>query len=383
MSKLHVSLTSAAGKQPFTGHQVSASFKHRVTVGGSAEPWEVPGVVTTAVDADGRAVLVLPEKDALVGEAGIALRVLAPDGQVLAFAEAPLDAVDDAGRPVEIKVNPKEVFPIERNTDPAYLKPEKVRGLVVDPAGRQRVGDRQVVLRAKPSVPAGAAPRVVAVARTDGRGYFSAAFPLGAFADADALVDGGPPAPVALNDDGSFPDRLVVGLELPPPGREGDRDGDDRAGCDCETDVPRDPDNEDLVNSPGTYSSDAGGGHCADITKPNRVLEEFDFHAVVRTTEPHIRGLTVKEPPKIGLDDIIRIIDPKVLASRRGHSRKSWPGRTPAAPPPKVAALLTGRRGRPRSHRAAARSTCPTPTRCGGTRGRFSQSWSTCPSSSA
>jgi hypothetical protein len=76
--------------------------------------------------------------------------------------------------------------------------------------------------------------------------------------------------------------------------------------------VPRDPDLDDLVSSPATYTNDVGGGHCVDFTKPNRVLEEFDFYTVVRTTEPEIVGMTVGESPKVPLSDVLRLIDPKI-----------------------------------------------------------------------
>lgn len=302
MAKLRVQLVTTS-TLPFTGHLVSASFTQKAVIDGGAQPIEVPGVVSSAVDAGGRTVLELPGKDVLVGPKRIALEVLSPDGEVRATADAPVDAVD-ADQPVSIKVDPKKFFPIQPNTDPAYLKPDRIRGLVVDPSGKGNVGNKQVVLSGKT---AAAASQVVAVAQTDSKGYFSAPFPLGTFTQAQGSVSGGPPVAITLTADGSFPDRVVLGVEIPAEKNPKD------PSCRCDVAVPRDPDNEDLVNSPGTYSSDIGGGHCVDITKPNRVLEEFDFHTVVRTTEPHIKGLTVKEPPKIPLDEIIRIIDPKVL----------------------------------------------------------------------
>lgn len=306
MSKLRVKLV-APGNQSFVGHHIAASYFHRVPLDGDTETLEVPGAAIVAVDADGHGILELPEKEALVAERRIALRILAPDGEVLETKDESVNTVD-GDRVVEIRVEPKEFFPIEPNTDQAYLKPGRIRGLVVDPSGQGQVGNRQVILRAKPAGRgADDASHAVAVSRTDGRGYFSAPFPLGTFTKASGIVSGGSPVPIALNADGSFPDRLVLGIELSSEGEERPHE------CECKSDVPRDPDAEDLVSSPGTYSTDVGGGHCVDITKPNRVLEEFDFYTVVRTTEPQIKGLTVKEPPKINLNDIIRIIDPKIL----------------------------------------------------------------------
>jgi hypothetical protein len=299
---LRVKLESTTGR-PFAGHAVSALFVQSVTIdpGGPALP--VPGEASAPVSAEGLVTLDLPAS--VVPDAAIRVRVLAPDGQLLKDVEASPNLLDGR-RPLVIEVEPKEYFPIQHNTDPAFGKPARIRGLVVDPSGKGRVSDRQVVIFAKGSGAAAAAP--VAVARTDVRGHFSAPYPLGAFAEAHGVVDGGPPIPTRLADDGSFPERVVLGVELPgDPGRPGKED------CKCGSTVPRDPDAGDLVNSPETYSADAGGGHCVDITKPNRVLEEFDFYTIVRTTEPEIRGLTITEPPKVGIRDIVHVLDPKIF----------------------------------------------------------------------
>ena len=304
MSTLSVKLNSKS-RRPFSGHKVSASFFYKFTGSDVTSTFEVPGMVTVLVDAEGFGALELPTKDTLVREKKLIIRVTAPDGQELAFQEAAIDAVDRE-EPIAITVDPKEFFPIQRNTDQAFLKPERIRGLLIDPTGKNRVGDKQVVLFARAA--AEAPLQVVAVTRSDGRGYFSAPFPLGNFVAAFGAVGGGKQTPIRLNDDGSFPDRIVLEVESAAEKPTGDDQP-----CACESGVPRDPDDEDLVNSPETFSTDRGEGRCVDITKPNRVLEEFDFHAIVRTTEPQIRGLTVTEPPKIGLTDIIRIIDPKII----------------------------------------------------------------------
>ncbi|MGN2390370.1 hypothetical protein [Pelomicrobium sp. G1] len=302
MSQLRVQLSSRTGKS-FAGHRVVASFAQLVTIDAESAPREVPGEASKAVEDSGLALIELPGKDTLSRDQKITLSVMAPDGQVLAREATTVDAVNRE-EPVSIRVEPKEFFPVEPNTDLAFVKPARIRGFLVDPSGRNRVGNRQVVLWARRM---GAGPEepmeIVGVARSDSRGYFSAPFPLGRFSAAAGTVSDSQPIPVRLNEDGTFPDRIVLGVEL-PEAAAGDGERADAA------EVPRNPDPEDLVNS-STFSTDAG--HCVDITRPNRVLEEFDFYTVVRTTEPTIRGLTVKEPPKIGLNDILRILDPKIL----------------------------------------------------------------------
>jgi hypothetical protein len=333
MSTLAVRLNSKS-KRPFSGHRVSASFFFKFTGEDVTSTLEVPGKVTVVVDNAGYAALELPAKETLVPEKKIIIGVTAPDGQELASQEAAIDAVDRE-EPVAITVDPKEFFPIQRNTDQAFLKPDRIRGLLIDPTGKNRVGGKQVILFARSA--SDSPLQVVAVTRSDGRGYFSAPFPLGNFVAAVGAVGGGEQTPIRLQDDGSFPDRFVLGV-----GAATEEPTTDEEPCACEALVPRDPDADDLVNSPTTYSTDRGEGKCVDITKPNRVLQEFDFHAIVRSTEPQIRGLTVREPPKVGIDDIIRIIDPKIanFAVRALPQTTTGATRTPGTSIATRAALL-------------------------------------------
>ncbi|HXG07496.1 MAG TPA: hypothetical protein VNI77_09255, partial [Nitrososphaera sp.] len=301
MAKLRIKLSTTTNRS-FAGHHVIASYSRKITVSG--ESFQVREQTSVLADAAGFAVLELPGKESLADDKTIQLKVLSPDGQLLKVQDTSANMLDGE-QLVEVKVDPKEFFPIEANTDPAYLKPDKIRGMVVDPSGKSNLADRQIILRARSA--AETPLEIVAVARTDRAGYFSAPFPLGTFKEAQGSITGSDRTIlVRLNDDGSFPDRIVLGLDEPLA--DGQEKGMD---CGCATEPPRNPDAEDLVNSTA-YSSD--GGHCVDITTPNRVLEEFDYYAVVRTTEPAIKGLTIKDPPKVGLDDIIRIIDPKLSA---------------------------------------------------------------------
>jgi len=303
MSQIIVQLRTVSGRS-FVGHRVRAAFSQFTQVEGSEIRIQIPGETSTAVDGSGRAVLTLPDRDQLVEGSLIVLRVISPDGEVL--IETPVDhSVLDADEPVSIEVNPREIFTTEPSTDPAFGRPSRIRGFVVDPSGQQtNLGNLQVVIWARPVTPESAPFEIVATSYTDAQGYFSAPYPLGAFLEAQGLVGSGSQdsVPIRLNEDGSFPERFVLGVDLSMT-----------ATRHTNGDVPRHPDCGDLVNSPATYTNDLGGGHCVDLTKPNRVLEQFDYYTVVRTTEPSIRGLTVAEPPKINLSDVIGVLDPKIL----------------------------------------------------------------------
>jgi hypothetical protein len=302
MSTLRVKLDTPS-RGSASGHRVSVSYFFRFQSSDVPAPVDLPGTVSALSDAGGVAVLELPERKAFVPDRKLIIRVSAPDGQELALQEVSLDVLDGQ-EPVAITVEPKAIFPIQHNTDQAFLKPERIRGLLIDPSGKNRVGNKHVILLAQL---AGTVSQVVGATRSDAQGYFSAPFPLGTFAAAFATVAGAERVPIRLNDDGSFPNRVVLAVDGGSEEEEHEKDG-----CACESVVPRDPDAEDLVNSPSTYSVDRGEGHCVELTKPNRVLQEFDFHAVVRSTEPQIKGLSITEPPKVGLADIVRIIDPQI-----------------------------------------------------------------------
>src|SRR6185436_6928438 len=67
--------------------------------------------------------------------------------------------------------------------------------------------------------------------------------------------------------------------------------------CSCGETPPRAPDAIDLVNNPAAFSTDLGGGRCVNLNTPNRVLEEFSYFKVVRTTQPDVKGVTPTRPP--------------------------------------------------------------------------------------
>jgi hypothetical protein len=293
MSKLLVQLVSPSGGS-FAGHTVSASFTQKVQQeGATTAPVEIHSVSSAVADVSGKAEIALPAKSQLT-QSPIGLKVSAPDGQALGEGTAQFADVD-SGKPVKATVSPKEGQPLGESADPSFGKPARVRGLIIDRTGGNGGALRQVVLRATRD---GGGEEIVGTAVSDEKGYFSVPYPLGQFERAEGEPAGAEPLPIAINADGSFPERVVLSVTAPGPITD--------AG------VPRDPDPEDLVNAPDTYTDDIGG-RCTDFTKPNRVLEEFSFYTVVRTTEPAIRGLTVGEPRKFRVEDLLAVIDPKIL----------------------------------------------------------------------
>ncbi|NQY79762.1 MAG: hypothetical protein HRT47_05565 [Candidatus Caenarcaniphilales bacterium] len=133
----------------------------------------------------------------------------------------------------------------------------------------------------------------VLVTTTDKKGYFFAEYPKGTFKTAFGGVSAGKtaPVPVKLREDGTFPEHVILAFD------ELDLEEDD-SDCSCAPETPRLPDEDDMLNSPGSFSEDIGGGKCVNFTIPNRTLEEYNYYKVVRTTEPQIKGTTIEDDDK-------------------------------------------------------------------------------------
>ncbi|MEI6418585.1 MAG: hypothetical protein WCO82_05925, partial [Sphingomonadales bacterium] len=176
----------------------------------------------------------------------------------------------------------------------AAASPKKLRGQIVDMTGGTPLKDARVAVQARGS--AKEAWRTVASAAADSTGNFVMPYPLGVFSDAQALLSLAPDAPTAIPvraDDGTgatlSDDFLYLILAKAPPKPAHDDDDDD-GDCGCTTGpntlITRLPDHEDLINS-DEYMQDLGGA-CLDLTTPNRTLQEYAYHAIVRTSDPDV-----------------------------------------------------------------------------------------------
>ena len=120
------------------------------------------------------------------------------------------------------------------------------------------------------------------VTDTQPGGTFAADWPTDALATAHGVVKGLAPVPIPLSD-GRLPLKVLLVVSLPD---------DEREDCACDDTAPRAADPADLTTNPAAFSQDMGGT-CVDLTTPNRVVEEFAYFFVVRTSEPEIRGTTL------------------------------------------------------------------------------------------
>lgn len=273
----------APHKPDFTGYRVTADYERAYQTGGQAR---LPASQSTAADADGRWRMTLDFQPC--GEVRLTVRT-APG------VEVGSRTADDFSRQLPIRITdaPSPVL-IRPSRVPAYGRAVRLTGRALQPDGSGAPAGLPVVLWAKPD---GGPPLPALVTGTTDSGYFSGEWPSGSFADAWSTVGGGEPIPVRLVN-GRLPQVVLLvvpaQLEVQPLEQE----------CECRTAPPPAPEAADLVANPQAFSQDQG--QCVNLTTPNRTLEEVTFHAVVRTTEPEIKGTTLADP------DVV----PPPLASR-------------------------------------------------------------------
>ena len=112
----------------FTGHSVELTGARTAPDTGAAVPFAAAGATT----ATGELTLAVPPRVTLVGTASF--RVLAPDGTILATRA---EAGPTLPQKVTIEVEPKVFGTTQPNTDPNAGAPTRLRGQVIDDAGKR------------------------------------------------------------------------------------------------------------------------------------------------------------------------------------------------------------------------------------------------------
>jgi hypothetical protein len=169
---------------------------------------------------------------------------------------------------------------------PEPERPAFTYGRLLDRRGKADMEGVQIVFYATRTAGGQSEPFTSVVTETNG--YFFLEYPEGDFVDVHAEV--GLPLvanmlPVRLDEIDTpaesppvFPKRIILVVDLEsgetPPTSSG---ADDDCGC-------------------GEIDMHAG----------KRVLEEYSFQSLVRTTEPEVRGFVLDDPPDITLDDLIK-----------------------------------------------------------------------------
>ncbi len=239
----------------------------------------VPTRQSTAAAPDGTYTITLPEAGTWSGP--LALSVTALSGVTLGSvdglaADGTLTRIDIA---IAADTDPVVVQPSD---DPTLGAVARFSGRVITSAGEpQRAGLLVVLWGVAPGAPEAHA---VAVADTIGGGYFAGDWPSEVLSRAFARVAGGRSVEIPLDGD-RLPRRIILVVDEVP---EAAGDG---------SSPPRAPSAEDLAAQPDAFADDAG--ECVSFTIPNRTVEEVMFEAVVRTTQPEIRGSRLRQRPPV------------------------------------------------------------------------------------
>lgn len=236
------------------------------------------------------------------------LVVTAPSGLPVGTLDLDdVDDVDDVEIPVSAQQDPVVV---EAADDPSLGGLPRFTGRVIDAAGNPQRAGLLVVLW---GTPAGDGERYpLALSETASGGYFAGAWPSDVLTEAAAVVAGAAAVPIPL-DGGRLPRNIIVVVEEILEG----------ASRSDTMSPPRAPSAEDLARNGEAFSSDVSG--CSlDFTVPNRTVEEMTYQALVRTTQPAIKGASVPPRPKIPGRLLDRITE--LAAMRPAFERSSRRG---------------------------------------------------------
>ena len=238
------------------------------------------------------------------------LQVKAPSGEIIGKRIiTPLDI--DANDKVTVKVPPKQLAGVD-GIETLPERPKKISGRVIDAKGDKKFEEVQVIIyAATKDDPEEEDFRPIVITTTETEGYFLVDTPLGYFTEAFAKI--GIPkkghqeaqsidVPVRLEkdkvvqvDDGTveivdklfFPATIILVVDT--AGEDGEDD------CDC---------------------NDCGS---LDFHSYKRVVDEFSFYTVVRTTEPDIKGYTLEDEGEMSVQDVINTI-PSLESESSGNA---------------------------------------------------------------
>ena len=310
---VEVQLVHTDGSTDFAGYTVAVVGTRE----SNQETDGIPFAASRLTSPDGVAALSLPPRESIVG--AVVLKATAPDGELLATERQDGKTLPQT---VKLTVEPRIPGTTLPNTDPNAGKPLRVRGRVIDSAGRRQAANLQVVLWGSQKENAQREDfRALTVSTTDARGHFNGPYPIGTFTSSHAtvgLADEVATIPVHLDDKGYFPETVLLVVDLP----EHEHADEDDCSCGESTTVPRSPDALDLARADGTFSTDVGTGRCVDFTKPDRTLEEYSFTYLVRTTEPEIQGLTLDEPAKVPASKLAPFLKSELSQARAAFRLK-------------------------------------------------------------
>lgn len=234
--------------------------------------------------------------------------ILLKGANILAQTSIPADALkENVPITLEFDYNPLEFAEPAPEVIPP--RPLFVYGRLLEKNGKKKMEDVQIIFEA--TRPNENSPQAIASVRTEANGYFFIEYPDEPFIDAYARV-------------GLEVKENPVAIKL------------DEQTVDAENTIKVFPRNiivvVDLIDAEPVKDSECSCKEL-DVHESKRVLEEYSFYSLVRTTEPEILGYVLEEDDDITLDDILtnhpiriwEIIDPIIKLPVFSHL--SVPGR--------------------------------------------------------
>ncbi|HEU4657704.1 MAG TPA: papain-like cysteine protease family protein [Capillimicrobium sp.] len=275
---------------------------YRVTAGFEAAVADAPEGTTAIarriadVAPSGDFALELPDAAERVGPTTFA--VASPAGLEVARV---VKTEEELAKPVEIAVDaaPQPVS-VPPSADPGLGRAVTYAGRVIDPAGTGAPAGLLVVLWGIPPGGADDDATPLDVASTSAGGYVYGPWPDEELTRAFAVVAGGEPVEIAL-EERRLPARFAIVLDELPAAPQAA--GDD---CACEA-PPRAPDQAQLAENGEAFAADVS--RCADFSVPNRTLEEVTYQAVVRTTQPELRGTPAPRRPQVPQTVVAKLLE--------------------------------------------------------------------------
>ncbi len=220
-------------------------------------------------------------EDSLLVERAIIILLRRQEGNVLTQKSIPPKRLDNQSIPIEFILNEEvELTPAEEPAEPA--KPNFIYGRLLEKRGNQSTEDVQIIISAKREEAAELEP--IAAVRTESKGYFALEYPEGYYTEAVAVVglnitqDAIPIRldSIAVDEENKlvFPKRLLLVVEQ-VVGNDDDQSSEEDCGC-------------------NSLNLDE-----------KRILEEFSYFSLVRTSEPEIKGFVLEEEDELSLEEIL------------------------------------------------------------------------------
>jgi len=320
--RLEGRLRTTRPQADYTGHGVRLQFQERVALADGEDRTYVPTERAAPVQPDGTFALELPPQNQT--RSPWTLQVLGPSG-----AELLRQTLDQLPERLEVDADPAALPDPAGDPTSRPRTRDRLQGRVLHETGCRLPSGLQVVLYA--ARPGSEDLQPVVAARTNVEGYFAADLPEGRFARAVGRISGSgavEEVPVPLDPEGAFPRRVILVVRL------FDRPGEEVCACDGDRAATLAPEPEDLVSAPGAYTADLGG--CVRFDVPNRAIEEFSYYAVVRTTDPEIKGLNLGRPQTLPprvldalLDQVALATPGKMTRALRARAAEAAPGAGP------------------------------------------------------